>query len=260
MKFVAKVVQNFLMVSALLGSASAYAAVEVLDFDEFADGQIIDDEYLASLGVTISSVNYKGTENDTSDDIADRQVAFSTLNINSQDNDLEFANLKNSYTPLVIDGVNYSNFSSGQFNPGNILIIQENNNDCATGQCSLPDDEGARAAGYFNFDFNDPVTILSIDFFDIEDQVGQDLIYYTIYFYDSNDNLIQSELIPTMEDSEWARQAYNIAGVSRIQLNMPGSGGIDNLAYRTTEVSAPHTAAIFILGLSGLWLRARKKS
>lgn len=261
MKHIFSTIKMMMAVAALGFSSLALAEVEVLDFDEFADGQIIDDEYFAELGVTISSVNYNNTSGgapyyntDSSNDIYDRQVAFDTNNVDSSDNDLEFANLSSAtpYEPLYIDGITYAT------TPGNVLILQENDTGCADEICDDPDDEGARAAGYFTFTFDDPVTILSLDFFDIEDATNQDDIYYTIYFYDSDDNLISSQLIPTMEDSEWARQTYNIANVASIVLNMPGSGAIDNLAYRTAEVPTPHAAIVFALGLVGMYIRRRR--
>ena len=43
----------------LLISITSNAGVNVLDFDSFENGQVINDEYLASYGVSIDSLNFR---------------------------------------------------------------------------------------------------------------------------------------------------------------------------------------------------------
>jgi hypothetical protein len=239
-------------------SFTAHAAINVLDFDSFQNGQIVDNQYLASHGVSIDSVNYKGNE----DDVLGLQVAFNTLNNNSRDNDLEFNNNNNdyndidsaySYTALNMPGY------SGASDPGNVLILQENNEGCSDGICDTPDDEASRAAGYFEFSFTSLVSILNIDFFDVEDKAGQDQKFYAIQFFDGdNKEIHKNNYVPTMGDGQFVRQAFTgIDNVKRLVLNMPGSGAIDNLAFRTAEVPEPGTLAILFVAL-GFSLRYKR--
>ncbi len=230
----------------------AQAGISVLDFNSFANGQIIDNEYADDYGVQISSVNYKGSKKD----VIGRQVAFDTLKSNTRDPDLEFNNTRNDYNDLS-SSYQYTALSlpgyQGQTNPGNVLILQENKRGCGDGVCDRPDDEGTRAAGYFEFTFNSLVDILNIDFFDVEDQAGQDSKFFAIQFFDTDNNEIhKNNYVPTMGDGQFVRQAFSgIDGVKRLVLNMPGSGAIDNLAFRATEeVPAPVALLILALGLA----------
>jgi hypothetical protein len=246
--FASKLVASCLFATTLF-SFSASASINVLDFDSFNDGQIIDNEYISNFGVSISSVNYKGRHRD----IIGRQVAFNTLNDRSRDNDLEFNNRHNdyqfSYTALNLPGY------LGRNNPGNILILQENGKGCGDGICDKPDDEGSRAAGYFEFRFSSLVNILNLDFFDVEEQRGQLAKYSAIQFFDGVDNEIhKNHFIPSMGDGEFVRQSFTgITGVKRLVLNLPGSGGIDNLAFEAhsgaAEVPAPASLALLSFGV-----------
>lgn len=236
----------------LLLSHTSKAGVSVLDFDSFENGQIIDDEYLASYGVSIDSLNYRNGG------IEGRQVAFNTLNNNSRDNDLEFNNARNDYNDsnsnFSYTALNLENYQ-GSSNPGNVLILQENATGCDDGICDSPDDEGRRAAGYFEFNFSTLVSVLNIDFFDVEDSAGQDAKFYALHFFDENDNEIHNNhYIPTMGDGQFVRTAFQgVDNVKRLVLNLPGSGAIDNLAFRsdieTAEVPEPATLTILCLAL-----------
>lgn len=124
-------------------------------------------------------------------------MAFDTLNDSSRDNDLEFNNSSNdyndsnstfSYTALNLEGYQ----SASNRNPGNVLILQENSVGCDKCVCDYPDDAGRSAAGYFEFSFSSLVSILNIDFFDVEDSAGQDAKFYAIHFFDANNNEIHN--------------------------------------------------------------------
>jgi hypothetical protein len=215
------------------------AGVTVLDFEGFANGQIIDDEYAAN-GVNIVTDNARKT--------FDYGVAFDTSLSGTEDPDLEFNNSNNDYTSQYT-ALNLGGYA-GNTTPGNILIIQENNTGCGDGICNSPDDEGGRPAGYFEFNFSDIVSILSIDFFDVEDQ-NLNNAYNAIHFYDASDNEIYANnFVPFMGDGQFMRQTFNdITGVKRLVINLPGSGGIDNLAFKTTDVPEPGTLVIMASAL-----------
>jgi hypothetical protein len=237
------------LTSLLLLSPASQAGVNVLDFDSFENGQIINDEYLASYGVSIDSLNYRDGG------IEGRQVAFNTLNNSSNDNDLEFNNSNNDYndsnSKFSYSALNLENYQ-GSSNPGNVLILQENSTGCEDGVCNEPDDEGRRAAGYFEFNFSSIVSILNIDFFDVEDSANQDAKYYAIHFFDQDNNEIHNNhFVPSMDDGQFVRMAFSgVDNVKRLVLNMPGSGAIDNLAFRATEVPEPSTFAVLGVALA----------
>jgi hypothetical protein len=128
-----------------LSSTSATAAV--IDFEGFAAGRIIDDEYAPA--VTISARNFAGGP--------DFAVIFDTNNPTGGDTDLA-----GPFNSLNAD-------LAQNYRPGNVLIIQERNNcKLATGFCTEADDEGGRPAGQIRFTFASPVVLQSLDFFDIE--------------------------------------------------------------------------------------------
>ncbi|MFT4938398.1 MAG: hypothetical protein ACI88A_001425 [Paraglaciecola sp.] len=254
-----------IVISGLLASYSlnSRANITVLDFDSFTDGQIIDSEYLAEYGVSVESVNYIDGIANNGNEVSGRQVAFNTLNNNSYDDDLEYNNNSNDYnnqdSAFHYTALNLPGYT-GSSNPGNILILQENGSGCGDGVCDRPDDEGSRAAGYFTFTFSNVVNILNIDFFDIEDKAGQDDSYSEIHFFDQDNNEVhQGNFIPGMGDGQFFRQDFqNITGVKRLVLNMPGSGGLDNLAFETTDVPEPVSIAIFVTAL--LFFTRRKQA
>jgi hypothetical protein len=233
----------------LLFSQASQAGVTVLDFDSFENGQIIDDEYLENFGVSIDSLNYR------EGGINGLQVAFDTLNNNSRDNDLEYNNSDNDYndpnSAFSYSALNLDSYQ-GSNNPGNVLILQENSTGCEDGVCNYPDDEGSRAAGYFEFSFSSIVSILNIDFFDVEDSVNQDAKFYAIHFFDKDNNEIHNDhYVPVMEDGQFVRMAFSgIDNVKRLVLNLPGSGAIDNLAFRAAEVPEPSTFALLSIALA----------
>jgi hypothetical protein len=270
-------------VSALFIS-QVHAGVTVIDFDKvgIVHGTIVDDEYLG-LGVGITSVNTKGNVGNTNDHVTGLQVAFNAdSNVGTtSDPDLEYNNNGNdyngggafSYTALNIDGVSYGN------TPGNILILQENDTDCDSGVCSDPDDEGgSNPAGYFEFTFDTLVDIISLDTFDIEDN-GEFVIQFfagttlvstlvetgksagqVVSIFNSPDYIVQAgdNTLQTMGDGQFVRQLLNVVGIDSLRIQLPGSGAIDNLAFRTKEVSAPASLGILSLALLLMIRRARK--
>ncbi|WDE09718.1 hypothetical protein [Thalassomonas haliotis] len=244
----------------VLSTTNALAGMIVLDFDDFQDGQIIDDEYFSQHGVTINSMNYIDGVAGNGNDVSNRQVAFNTLNDSSRDNDLEYNNNNNDYkdpgSAFSYSALNLPGYA-GADNPGNILILQENGNGCSDGICDDPDDEGSRAAGYFEFVFDDLVSILNLDFFDTEDTSSMNG-FNAIEFYDENDNEVHAGMfVPEVADGQFIRQGFNnINDIKRMVINMPGSGGIDNLVFTTTDVPEPHS---WLLLSAALALLCRRK-
>lgn len=216
----------------LLMLMSSAASAVVVDFEGYAAGTIIDDEYAAGPGpggVFISAENFNNS--------LDVAVVFDTNNVTGGDSDLG------------------APFFRGEeaLSPGNVLIIQENG-PCSATACDVPDDEGARAAGEFALEFVVPVILESIDFFDIEEPESMG----SIKLFDD-----QGELLPDMfavpdtgGDNTWDTMVFGVTGVSRVEIWMGGSGAIDNITFSVIPV--PAAAWLFSSGLLFLaWLRRR---
>jgi len=228
---------------AMAGSTSA-ASLSVLDFEGFASGQIIDDEYAPF--VLISAVNLS-----SGPDVA---IIFDTTDLNPAGGDLDLVAPFNSNNPGLPDN----------YKPGNVLIIQERN-DCnfVTGFCATPDDEGSRPGGEFEFLFGKAVTLETIDFLDIEIEEDNNNPNSEIHLFNSDDIEIQMGMffVPsTGGDNLWNQLDFgSINDVKRIVIELNGSGAIDNLAYQVDEVvPVPASAWLFgsAIGLLG-WLRRR---
>jgi len=226
----------WIVMAAALASQSALAVT--LDFEGFSTGQIIDDEYAPA--VSISALNFS--------DGPDVAVVFDTENPTG--GDLDLAGPFSSPDGEI----------SQNYRPGSVLIIQERNNcNFGSGFCNEADDEGSRPGGQFSFVFANPITLQSLDFFDIEVEEA-DMAASQIRLFDEFDN----EILPgtffvpnTGGDNQWNQLIFgDIGGVSRLEVNMAGSGAIDNLTY----VPVPAAAWLFGSGLLGLWgLRRRSR-
>ena len=276
--------RNWLWALALVGAvvlAGAPArATLIIDFEFFAadadlvlndpvtHGQIIDTEYSPTHGVTFSAdnVNISGEP--------DPAVAFETTVNHAEDPDLR-------------GPPNPGNWDSGNLvdvNLGNILVIQEipgngNSTTCNSTDCTPPDDEGRRPAGSIFITFDTPITSFGFDLIDVEGpeefdaSTGFFAAFFTqggtligdevgfgsfagvngVVFGNNSANRIDPIIVADLVGPVTASSA------SFVEINMRGSGGIDNIVY--TEVPEPGTLALFTIGLAGLgfmgWRRRR---
>jgi len=224
----------------MAGSASA----AVLDFEGFAAGQIIDDEYAPDISISAINLSH-------GPDVA---LIFDTMDMNPAGGDYDLVGPFDSINPSL----------ANNYNPGNVLIIQERN-DCnfTAGFCATPDDEGSRPGGEFEFLFSSDITLETIDFFDIEKIEDSGNPNSEIHLFDSSDN----EILPgtffvpsTAGDNMWNQLSFaSTVGVRRIVIELNGSGAIDNLTYQNEHV-VPVPAAAWLFGsalcLLG-WVRLR---
>ena len=220
----------------LLAAPAADAALMTIDFEDFGatdfeHGTVVNSQYASAPygNLTISASNFTGP---------DLAVVFDTRLTGTQDPDLEDP---------------FSNGSGlGTARPGNVLIIQENGTGCDDGTCNSPDDEGSRPAGSLTFAFQQAVDLISLDFFDIENFAGNDEDSNQpgteIRFFDQFDNELfaGSYFVPgTGGDNTWDQLAFNgITGVYRLEVNLYGSGAVDNLVYNVVPVPA----AVWLFG------------
>ncbi|MGB5592926.1 MAG: SdrD B-like domain-containing protein, partial [Crocosphaera sp.] len=120
-----------------LSTSTTITTNQVIDFEGFAAGTVIDNEY-ASLGVTISAT---GGSN--------QAMIFDSANPTGGDHDLETPGYGNNNTTAQ----------------GNILIISED------GDSSDPDDNAG--GGTITFTFDNAVNVNSLSFVDIEESGGK---------------------------------------------------------------------------------------
>lgn len=217
---------------------SPFANAAVIDFEDQATGTIIDNEYAPLVNLNV--INRGGGP--------DVGVIFDSLNPTGGDYDL--GGPFDSNNPALADG----------FTTGNVLIIHENYN-CTTDKCRNPDDEGSRPAGTFYFNFESVITLESIDFFDIETAENGRTSNNVIKLFDAAENEIKPGTFFTPDtggDNMWDQLVFDVDGVKRIELNMGGSGAIDNIRF--TVVPIPPAIWLFGSGLIGLAGLARRKA
>ncbi|MEM9137768.1 MAG: SdrD B-like domain-containing protein, partial [Cyanobacteria bacterium P01_F01_bin.42] len=102
-------------------------------------------------------------------------------------------------------------------NQGNILIISED------GDSSDPDDNAD--GGTFVFSFDSPRSLSSLGFVDIEERGGE------IRAFDASGALISDVDIPATRDGEQQRVNFDVDGVSRLEVELAGSGAISKLGF-----------------------------
>ena len=192
------------------------ANAAVLNFEGFAAGTIIDNEY---SGVTIRAL----TNSPNSPNAA---VVFDTLNPTGGDDDLEAPFFAGDQAVI----------------PGGVLILQENDN-CGTLLCDVPDDDAR--GGTFFFEWAEPILLNTVDFFDIEeDESGAPI---TVELETLNGALPMFSVPGTGGDNTWARYSFgDIRDVVALTINLNGSGAIDNLRF---NVPLPGVAWLFLSGL-----------
>ena len=131
---------------------------------------------------------------------------------------LRISSHSSSYKPMLFDTGNPTGGDTDlRSDEGMVLIISEDNDQ------SDPDD--SRFGGKLIFRFDDPVDMDSIGLLDLE-EVGY------IKFYDANGNQMGSRIkMPTMGDGEKKRLTLNKKGISKMQVQLGGSGAVTDLQY-----------------------------
>ena len=229
----------------------AQAANWILDFEELQRGEIVTNQYDAGISgangasVVISAVGGQ----------ANKAVVFDTHQpttggSGSNDGDPDL-------------GQPFDNTSTDF---GNILIVQESyrwSTSCGSSSCLgggiIPDDN--EGGGRLVFDFGDtPVTLDSIDYFDIESDYSQKMTLQITYA----DATAVSQQMPAVGNHDWGIFNFGSLGenVTKLVAIFKGSGAIDNLRGHSggiTSVPEPHSLALFLAGLIGLAFYRRRK-
>ena len=90
-----------------------------------------------------------------------------------------------------------------------------------------PDDNAS--GGTITFEFDDPSTVTSLTLLDIEEAGG------TIDLFDIDGALLDSIAIPAAGDNSAQDVDINTAGVATMNVNLVGSGAVDDLCYISPE-------------------------
>jgi len=100
---------------------------------------------------------------------------------------------------------------------GNAVIISEDNDS------SDPDDNAG--GGTISFDFEVPSEVVSLNILDVEEAGG------SVDLFNADGDLLQSLDIPATGDNSLFTLDINVAGVSAFDVNLVGSGAVDDLKY-----------------------------
>lgn len=227
----------------LVGSS---AGAVTLDFEQFVHGEDI-------TGSTISGVTITADNPRMPFDLA---VIFDTTVTGSSDMDLQAG------SPAWAGGNLSEDFLGFDPQLGNVLMVQENNDDCASGICSDPDDE--MLGGSIFFDFDMPVSSFGFDLVDI-DRFEQDGF---VKLYSGNDSvmiefgdLLDSDLFGNRTANRVAPLIATELGIGLIdkaEIHFDKSGAVDNVVFE--PVPEPATLPLIAAGLGALAVRRRRRN
>jgi Ca2+-binding RTX toxin-like protein len=120
-------------------------------------------------------------------------------------------------------------------NLGNVLIISED------GDSSDPDDNGG--GGTFTFAFDNSTSVENLTFLDNEEGAF-------VRFYDQSGQLISSQWVDGTSNNSQDIVNFNVDGVYSMEVELCGSGAIDNLTFDQNGISGDNADGI-IEGTSG---------
>ena len=131
-----------------------------------------------------------------------------------------------SKPPMIFDTANPTGGDTdlASSTAGMVLILSED------GDTNDPDDNAS--GGTLIFDFDTPVHMDGMTFLDTE-EAGE------ARFYDASGALIATIATPAMADGEAQSVTFNITGVARMEIELCGSGAIDDLSFYSEVPADP---------------------
>ena len=257
-------------------------------------GQIVDDEFsgspfnLAISGVNISSgpdliVAFDTFETNTADpdlqDPFDRGNADRIIAGFTEDLVLSEDILRGRRAPGNGDEIG----ENSRF--GIALIIQENGTEDPSNPGFIdtrPDDEGSRPAGSIFFDFEDSITEIGFDVLDVEgpEEFGQDAGFVAAFldelgnvlaqvgfdefleggFFENEENQVEfgdnsaNRIAPITAEQLSEFTGSTIESFNRVELNLGGSGAVDNLTFAFAAEPPPDTMPVPEATSFAVWL------
>lgn len=200
------------------------AQAAVIDFEEFDAGDVVKELYLSGVNITVNSTLVQGLPS---------AMVFDTLNPTGNDWDLAgpFSDVRGGADLIV----------------GNVLIISEDQD------ASDPDDRAR--GGFFEFNFDVPVTLEDVAVFDINRKKG---IKITLFGEQGEIATIYNDYIGP--DNSFERVNLTRTGVVRAVFELKGSGAIGELAFSyNPPIPIPGSAIIFGTGLFAALFGSRLK-
>ena len=249
---------------ALLGALalSSPAQAGFIDFGGFGHGQVIDDQYLASDGLTISADNHSKS--------FDLAVVFDSSLTSTADDDLEGPGGRAWAAGNVAADTVF----------GNLLIVQENQTGCSDGVCNSPDDQ-APPGGDLIFAFDAEIQSFGFDVVDIESSqaIGARVLFFsgagpaiaTVSFADFECTVgLFCDASVDFAGNNSANHVANItaaalgvAGFDRVVVDLNGSGAVDNVRWSSAagpQVPEPGLAWLMAPALAMLARRAHRNA
>jgi hypothetical protein len=223
---------NKWMMAAVAMFAANSANAAVIDFENFAAGDILSTFGIAGVGVTVTATGGSGDA-----------MIFDSRSYTGGDSDLqapfyeEFTGTSHNGTPVA---------GTATLNPGNILIVSED------GDSSDPDDNGS--GGTITFNFTSRVMLTG---FDVLDDV-------TNFSVTTNNGPLVSGLSLDYNNQFLSYSNIDQVGVNVITFDFGNaSGAIDNISFEIAPVPVPASLPLFLAGMGAFGLaarRARRKS
>ncbi|MEM7547370.1 MAG: Ig-like domain-containing protein [Pseudomonadota bacterium] len=201
------------------------------DFDALNTGEsaIVDLEYtIAEMQVTEEEYQCLFFDEFAAGTVLTDQLSSAGVTISSA----------NSSNPVMIfdtDNPTGGDSDLATSNLGKVLILSEDRDS------NDPDDNAG--GGTFIFDFDRPAELDSLTFLDTEEPGAE------IRFYDAAGDLITTVQGPVTPDGGQATANFDVSGVARMEVELQGSGAIDNLVYTlpgSEEIVAEDTATVTI--------------
>ena len=219
-----------LMAAAALTTTEAAAEVVVMDFDTLPGGSVMSAQY---EGVTIRGRRIMGDGAVLAN--RERAMLFDTSRLTGQDADLV--------------GPFRSEDGLSEYDPGNVLIVSED------GDADDPDDSWS--GGRLVFDFDEAVTFLGFNAFDINATESLSVTAFGLGGEVIARFTNEGRTVP--DNAYLAFGGLRIEGVGRLAFELSGSGAIDDLMFDTADaVPLPAAGLLFPTGAGGLLARRKR--